>query len=79
MTLLVNMPSKDENIGIECNPNPNGNGYLLITSTGWRMYEINAATPEGVAYQIQQLVVQARNQGFEQGRAFVRRALGLTK
>jgi hypothetical protein len=39
--------------------------------------EIDAATPEGIAHQIANAIREARDIGFEQGRRYVREALGL--
>lgn len=51
-------------------------GYVFCTGKGWRICEVDAATPEGRAAHMARLLEEARDQGFEQGRAYVRAALG---
>lgn len=55
------------------------NGSIRIANAeGWLVAEISAGySRQGVAERIARLLEDARDRGFEQGRAHVRRALGL--
>jgi len=78
---MINLPVKDSNLEIKGVPWKNGKGeflgYLITDTHDWKICEIHDTTPEGVADQIATAIREARDTGFEQGRAHVRKALGI--
>lgn len=48
-------------------------------SDGTTICRLNSATQEGLARQIAQLVRDMRQVGFEEGRSYVREALGISR
>lgn len=72
---IGNLPGYNKEV--ECKVTENGG--FLVAANGWRIFEIDAATPEGQAQQIANLVMQARDAGFRMGQAHIRQALGLVK
>ena len=78
---MSNLPTRESGLDIvgKVRKNSQGEflGYLISDSHEWRITEIAAATPEGIASQIATAIREARDIGFEQGRAYVRKALGV--
>lgn len=73
MTNLPDVTQKDIRIVAKVTEH----GYIRIqTSEGWEIDTIRSTDPESIASHIARLITEARDGGFEQGRAFVRRALG---
>lgn len=77
---MSNLPTKESGLGIvgKVKKNSQGEflGYLIADTHEWRITEIAAATPEGIADQIATAIKEARDIGFEQGRAHIRKAIG---
>lgn len=73
---VTNIPTSASGIGIEGVVTEHGD-FRVQTSEGWEIVEISAGTPNAIARNIATVVRMARDAGFEQGRAHVRKALGL--
>lgn len=78
---MSNLPTKDGGLTLIGKIRKDAQGevqsYLITDSHDWRVTEISVTTPEGIADQIAWAIKEARDIGFEQGRAHVRKALGL--
>lgn len=66
----------NDETGIVCTPLVDG-GYRVATSDGWEICRLSDSTREGLASEIAEAIRMARDIGFEQGRSFVRQALGV--
>lgn len=75
---VINLPTRASNNEIVCVYEESTQSYRLQTSEGWRIADLAATTPQGLASEIASLVRIVRDQGFEQGRAHVREALGVS-
>ena len=77
---MSNLPTKESGLDIigKIRKNAQGEflGYLIADSHEWKICEISAATPEGIVNQIAIAIKEARDIGFEQGRAHIRKAIG---
>ena len=73
---VTNVPRKDDPNGFECDPMEDG-GFHLRTTDGTTIVHIESATAKGMASQIAHMATCIRDAGFEQGRAHVRKALGV--
>lgn len=73
---VTNVPTAASGIGIECKPTENGD-YRVQDAEGWEICTICGTTPASIADGIASMARLIRDRGFEQGRAHVRRALGI--
>ena len=77
---MSNLPTRESGLGIVGKVKKNAQGevlsYLIIDSHEWKITEIMAASPESIVDQIATAVKEARDIGFEQGRAHIRKAIG---
>ena len=71
---MINLPTKNSKVGIECILIEGG--YRIQTSEGYVIEDISAATAKGIANQIAAAIRNARDIGFEQGRQFIKDAIG---
>lgn len=74
---VVNLPTAASGTDIQCVYEEDTRSFRLQTGEGWRIADLTATTPQGLASEIASLVRIVRDQGFEQGRAHVRAALGV--
>lgn len=76
---MNNLPVKGTSEQIEGSIRNGSNTILLVNSNGYIIQEIhwNPDYLEGLATSIAAVVTEARDQGFKQGQAHVRAALGL--
>jgi len=51
-------------------------GVTIVNAEGFIVCRIHAETPQGMADEIARAIEDARDQGFEHGREYVRRAMG---
>ena len=87
MNRLVNVPDINAQLmqyGIECTYNEKSNHYeihtvdLILKERKIGMgFDICGTTPKSIAMDIAEALTQMRNIGFEQGRKYVRDALGI--
>ena len=78
---MNNLPTRESQVevvsklrkDIEGNPRT----YVILDSHDFIIYEINITTPEDIAHQIAIAIKEARDIGFEQGRKYIRKALGV--
>lgn len=75
---VINLPDANSNLLIECVPLDNGD-YRVQNSRGTEICTINGNDRESMARDIASMVPKVRDLGFEQGRMYIVRALGLTK
>ena len=76
---MINLPDKTTMTEIKCFV-VEGRGFEVRTGdVGALICEIGALTPLQTADDIASAIYEARNIGFEQGRKYVRRALGVEK
>jgi hypothetical protein len=77
---ISNLPTRESGLDIVGKVRKNAQGeflsYFITDSHEWKITEIMAATPEGIANQIATAIKEARDIGFEQGRAHIRKAIG---
>jgi hypothetical protein len=78
---MNNLPTKKSGIDIiSCiRKTPEGEllKYVIQDDHGWKICDIDITTPEDIAHQISLAIKDARDIGFEQGRAHIRKALGI--
>jgi len=73
---ILGLPHPKSDIGIE--GKYIDGVYRISTSEGWRICEIdNTENKQIIAERIAELIEIVRDRGFEQGRAYVREALGI--
>ena len=78
---MINLPTKESKIGVtgRTRKDPEGNltKYVILDSHDYIICEIDITTPEDIACQIAVAIKEARDIGFEQGRKYIRKALGV--
>jgi hypothetical protein len=72
---MVNLPIKGDGETLLCLPDKINGGFELLNSNGYRIAYIRG-TAAGQAKTIERLITEARDQGFDQGLASIRKALG---
>jgi hypothetical protein len=77
---MNNLPTKESQINIiskirkdEGNPTT----YIILDDHGYIIKEIDITIHEDIAHQIAIAIKEARDIGFEQGRKYIRKALGI--
>jgi hypothetical protein len=87
MEPLINVPTKDSDAKIEGTLNNIGD-YVILNNDPHNVHKYvmckihcreNVGSPQYLADAIASVITQARDAGFEQGRAFIRDALGIKK
>lgn len=73
---MNNLPNVHSDIDIVAKVSANGS-ILVQTHEGWRICEIQTGTTEAMLFDIATAIREARDIGFEQGREYIRRALGV--
>jgi hypothetical protein len=78
---MINLPTKESGVNIVSSVKKTSEGELVRYSIhddhNWKICEIDITTPEDIARQIATAIKEARDIGFEQGRAYIRRAMGV--
>lgn len=75
MWRMMNLPDRHSDVQIKATAYEGS--VRVHTDEGWTICDIDAATPQGMANDIADAIRMARGQGFEQGRQYVRDALGV--
>lgn len=77
---MTNLPNRFDHDTVICDPvhvvGLTKTGFVIRNSAGYAIDNIQG-DPNEIAREIARLITEARNLGFEQGRAYVRNALGL--
>lgn len=72
---VINVPKKNSDIKIKCKSTENG--FQVYTSEGWEICRLSNSTPQELAKDIESILTKIRDIGFDQGREYIRNALGI--
>jgi hypothetical protein len=78
---MNNLPTKESQVDVisKLRKDPEGNPttYIILDDHGYIIKEFDITTHEDIAHQIAVAIKEARDIGFEQGRKYIRKALGV--
>jgi len=75
---MINLPTKENGPDIKCVQNEQGD-FEVYNGDGWRICTLQNTTVNGLCTDIADAIRLARDIGFEQGRQYIRSALGVDK
>jgi hypothetical protein len=78
MYQMINLPTKESESDIKCIQNEQGD-FEVYDGDGWLICTLQNTTMDSLCTDIADAIRLARDKGFEQGRRYVRSALGIEK